>query len=339
MSKAFIVGGVAMQVPVIVGAGACKTPQSMLPYMRPDVSVGAVVTGSYTPKERAGNQGRLFWPDDFSEFVKRGFALNSFGMPNDGFTTVAEAIRTEYPHPVVVSVAGFSVEDFVRGVEVFDRHPGVAAIELNCGCPNAHDQKTVPIAYDYESLAAILDAIDDIRVLQKPIWVKLSPLVTRAELLEFQRGLSTDVVLRLDLSAVPVVDENHFENVMLLMEQHACVHAVVFSNTLPNVVFSDDSGNPVTTPNGGKAGLSGRLLKPISLWLIGRATELLFAETFDFIGCGGVLTGEDAMDYIDAGASGVMATTGPYLSGNDPRFFAELISGSGRLQEYLANVD
>lgn len=45
------IGGVEMKLPLIVGAGACKTPASILPYNRADVSVGAVSMGSTTPNK------------------------------------------------------------------------------------------------------------------------------------------------------------------------------------------------------------------------------------------------------------------------------------------------
>lgn len=325
----YYVGGIKMNLPIMVGAGACKTPASILPYMRPDVSVGAVSTGSYTPLLRLGNEGTLFWPDDFSEFTRNRFGLNSFGMPNSGFETAAKEFLPKYEHPVIASIAGFSVDDYALGVKTFDALPGIAAIKANVGCPNAHDKKPIPIAYDPDSLLRILEAIERLKP-KKPIWLKLSPYIT-AE----QRYVLQGTYPFIDFSHVPVVEKGFLGDVLsVVWEYQFLVRAVIFSNTLPNVIVCSGTGNPVTTPNGGKAGLSGPILKRISIDLIRQAMNMLPGQ-IDLIGSGGVLHGDDVVDYLEAGASAVFATSGPFWAGNDPRIFTDMLSGSERFQKYL----
>lgn len=325
------VGGIEMKLPLMVGAGACKTPPSILPYMREDVSVGAVSTGSYTPDLSLGNDGVLFWPPNLSEFTQKGFGLNSFGMPNAGFKTAAKEFHRQYAHPVIVSVAGFSVDDYVLGVKAFDSLPGIAAIKANFGCGNRHDKKPVPIAYDLDSMSRILKAIQQLRM-RKPLWLKLSPYITAEE-----RDALQNMYPHIDFSQVPVVEPGFLGDVMSIVWEYQFVRAVVFSNTLANVIVRDDAGTPVTTPNGGKAGLSGPILKSISIGLIREAVKMLPGDV-DLIASGGMLHGDDAVDAFEAGASAAFCTSGPFWSGNDPRFFADLLSGSERLQNFLTDI-
>ncbi len=327
--KPFEIGRVGMDLPIMVGAGACKTPSSVLSYMRMGVSVGAVSTGSYTPLSRTGNEGVLFWPDNVSDIRQGGIGLNAFGMPNMGNEQAAADLkRYSFMYPVIASIAGFSVDDYVAGVRAFDQVPCVAAIKVNVGCPNAHDHKTVPIAYDPDSLGQILKAFSQMKI-SKPLWLKLSPYITSVQRDELQ-----DTYPHVDFSHVPTVAPEFLSKILGIVWRYQVIDAIVFSNTLPNVIIRSADNMPVTTPNSGKAGLSGRLLKPISINLIKETWEILSGEV-DLVGSGGVWDGDDVMDYIEAGAVGVFATSGPFWSGNDPRFFADLISGSERLQAYL----
>ena len=168
--------------------------------------------------------------------------------------------------------------------------------------------------------------------LQCPVWIKLSPYITEEE-----REILSQQWAQLDFSNVPTVREEFLAEVLHhIMTYRHFVRAVVFSNTLPNVIFRDNTGKPVTSPNDGKAGLSGAIIKPISQKLVKQARKIL-PDAIDVIGCGGILTGDDAMDYFQAGASGIQCTSGPFWYGKGSLFFTNLVSESPRLQEYLTH--
>lgn len=281
--------------------------------------------GSTTPEARPVNGGCVQWPDDLIRFLDGVIGLNSFGMPNDGIDAVATQLQQSYPIPVIGNFAGFSVEGYVRCAKVFDAHPGIAALEANVGCGNTGK---LPFAYDRVALRSILEALYE-EHFQKPIWVKLSPYITVEERDELQERYPL-----LDFSNVPVVEPTFINDVLGLIWTYG-VRAVVFSNTLANVILRRADGKPVTTPFSGKAGLSGRILRPISIRLIRKAGELLPPGTIDRIASGGAVTGDDIVDYLEAGAKAVYCTSGPFWSGNDPRFFADMLSASERLQQYL----
>jgi len=328
------IGGVTMQLPIIVGAGACKKPADILPYMRADVSVGSVSFGSSTPDSSLGNEGTLFWPPSFSEFMEQGFGLNSFGMPNIGHARgAAELKRHSFMYPVIASIAGSSPEDFVAGIRAFHDVPCVAAIKLNVGCPNKKE-RPVPIAYDLDLLSRILEAVAAvIKELQmkKPIWIKLSPYIKI-----WQRDAFQVLYPQIDFSQVPTVEPGFLGDVLAIIWEHQFfIRAVIFSNTLANVIYRDESGKPVTTPNGGRAGFSGNILRPVNIDLIRQAATML-PGTIDLIESGGVSHGDHAVECFEGGASAVCYTSGPFWSGNGPRFSSDFLSESEQLQNYLA---
>lgn len=326
-----IIGGIKMEYPIIVGGGVCKTPASILPYMKPNLAIGVVETGSYTPSQRDGNQGTLAWPTDYQEFLEAQFGLNSYGMPNCCFNEALSIFQKQYLQhlkPVLVNIAGFSVEDYLEGANTFGRNPEIfAGIVANAGCPNAHDGKTIPIAYDLDTCDRILDAIGGLD-LQVPFWWKESPTITRNQLSQLEQHLP-----HVDFSHTPVVDDAFLYEKAELLKQYPFIRAVIYSNTLGNCIYRDAKGKTVTTPNDGKAGLSGSVMKDISSVLIQFMRPLL-PDTIDLIHSGGILTGEDVVDCL-SWAKAVQCTSGPFWYGDGPRFFANLISESETLQEHL----
>lgn len=317
----YIVGGVPMDLPLILGAGAAKHPSKLLSYMRADAPIGAVITGSYTPNARDGNlETPQQWPETWEEFEQQQFMLNSWGMPNVGFAEAAQALYDLEPiKPIIVSIAGFSVEDYVHGVQVFDSHPNVSAIELNFGCPNAHDKKTVPISYDLDDMRTILDAIQALWP-SKPLWVKLSPYATKEQIMSLAERTP-----RLDLSQVPTVSKWHPCEARDLIQKYPHVKAIVFANTLPNVIYRKEDGTPVTAPNKGQAGMSGRLLKDITIDCFFQMRTGQMSSYLDLIASGGILSGWDIQDYTLAGAKGFQCTSGPDMYGDGLKFFSSIL--------------
>ena len=327
----FIIGGVPMSYPLMVGGGVCKHPHQALPYQRNDLPLGATEIGSLTPDPRSGNDGTLFRPPDWESFRQSKIGLNALGMPNIGFAEGHRILNGMSPKvPLLVNLAGFATDDFADGVLLFHMLPSVSAIVLNFGCSNAHVKKTVPIASDIGSVRQILRAVGSHGIIRVPVWIKLSPYLTQEEL-DTLAFYHPDI----DFSHTPTVPLGFLSEILGLIAEFAFVQAIIFSNTLGNVVVRREDGQPATTPNGGQAGLSGSLLKPINLRLI-RQARIILPERIDCVGCGGVLSGDDVVDYLEAGAAGVQYASGPFWYGNGARFVGNLLSDSERLQTYLA---
>ena len=296
--KGCTVGGVTLpHGPYMIGAGVCKNPKTTKEWLK----VASVVSGSYTPLPREGNQGKLFYPDTLEEVRRLGYGLNSFGMPNVGFVeAIKELSEIVSEQPLIVSIAGFSVADYRKGVETMRIVSNVSAIELNFGCPNTNHGEIA--SFKPNTISTILEDIVDIEC-NKPIWVKVSPYSNPANL----------------CAAAEVLNE--FKDELKL--------ALVTCNTFPFAYAGKGKFDPIQ----GRAGLSGPALKHIALGQVHQFRELLDV-TIDVIGVGGIMNGDDIIDFLDAGATAVQMTSWPFWAGNPGRFMDEL-TNSIRFFEYL----
>jgi dihydroorotate dehydrogenase len=294
------VGGITLQTaPIMVGAGVCKSPHTTWDWL----AVAPVVSGSYTPLRRDGNEGtRLFYPDTEEELKKLGFGLNSFGMPNMGFAAATtELARYTGEQSLIVSLAGFSIDDYVNGMEQFTPIEGISAIELNFGCPNTEHGKIM--SFDPRSLDSLLQRLGKYR--DRPIWVKFSPYS--------DPGLLKEIAAVINASAL-------------------IIKAVVTCNTFPSAY----AGKTAISPMGGLAGLSGAALKPIALGQVIQFRQHLVSE-IDVIGVGGITVGNDVIDFLDAGAQAVQMTSLPFWLGSPSLFWNTLLDAhtDNRLETYL----
>ena len=95
-------------------------------------SLGAVVAKTTTVHERLGNPRPRIAHG-------RAWTMNSIGLANPGIETVLRDYAPKWPDwqvPVILSIAGESVEEFHSLAAAVDGTPGVAAIEINVSCPN-----------------------------------------------------------------------------------------------------------------------------------------------------------------------------------------------------------
>ncbi len=296
--RELIVGGVTLEQPIMIGAGVCKTPSATWPWLQ----IAPVVSGSYTLEGRTANDGSaLFYPTTETEFLHQGYGLNSFGMPNPGEESAVKevALYGETAQPLIISVAGFSVTEYVAGYQHVARS-GAKAKEGNFGCPNTADHRDI-MSFDPESLGEVFHQLRQAK-LKLPFWAKFSPYSNPAEL----RRVAAVV--------------NEYSDV---------VRAVVTCNTFPNAY----AGKGAISPNSGLAGMSGKALKPIALGQVFQFRRELKPE-IDVIGVGGITTGDDVVDFLEAGAKAVQLTSMPFWSGKPSEFWDRLTS-SKRLLDYL----
>lgn len=299
------VGGVSLpHGPYMIGAGVCKTPASAEKWLQ----IAPVASGSYTDLQRDGNSGKVLWPESLEEMLSVGFGLNSYGMPNINFTRAAKLIgQIVASQPLVINIAGFSAEDYMKGFHVFAPLSNVAAIELNFGCPNTQGDHPDIMSFNPTIVREILGGILGNQH-NKPIWVKFSPYSNPAELKRMAELV------------------NSFKDVLCL--------AVVTCNTFPNAY----AGDKKIDPNDGMAGLSGPALKPIAIGQVRQFRQHL-DPSIDIVGVGGITTGDDIIDFLDAGATAVQITSLAHWAGDPRSFFGHLLNQetSGRLLEHLTD--
>lgn len=300
------VGGVMLPSgPYMIGAGVCKTSASTAKWLQ----VVPVVSGSYTKEQRDGNEGKVMCPDTLEEFLDESCGGNSYGMPNVGFqTATSELSQLESEEPVVVSVAGFSPGEYLSGVENFYGVKNVLAIELNFGCPNTQGSHPDIMSFNPEAVRNTLWLLVSEGLREKPIWLKFSPYSNPAELKRMAELVNNFID---DLSV-----------------------AIVTCNTFPNAYF----GEGKISPNNGLAGLSGKAMKPIALGQVRQFRQHL-DSSIDVIGVGGITTGDDVMDFLEAGAKAVQITSLAHWSGNPNIFLEHLMNPktSSRFIDYMTN--
>jgi dihydroorotate dehydrogenase (NAD+) catalytic subunit len=198
--------------------------------------------------------------------------INSIGLPNKGLAGfLADDLPrlAELPVPLIVSVMGTSREEFARLLDGVGDRDEVAAIELNVSCPNVHSGLIV--GEQPAETAALLEALRPLSA--KPLIVKLTPNVA-------------------DPAAVAVAAEG------------GGADAVSLINTLKATAIDPVSRRPGIAA--GHGGLSGPAVRPIA---VAQVRAVAAAVALPVIGMGGVSSGADALEMIDAGASVVAVGT------------------------------
>jgi dihydroorotate dehydrogenase (fumarate) len=188
-------------------------------------------------------------------------------------------------------------------VRIFEQCKTVSATTLNFGCPNdLHGGRIM--SFDLSGILDIMNALYGL----KPIWIKFSPYSDPLQLKEVAQILNE--------------------------RGKGKVRAVVACNTFPNAFVSRD----VITPNGGLAGLSGPAMKPIALGQVVQWRKHLIPE-IDVIGVGGIMTGNDVVDFLDAGAAATQVCSLAFWSGNPSELGGRLIKDktSGRFTQLLTD--
>jgi len=208
--------------------------------------------------------------------------LNSIGLQNIGIDAILSDVAPVWATwrvPVIANIAGESVSDCAELARRLDAVPGVSGIEMNISCPNV--ESGLDFGVDPRAAADVTYAVR--RQSELPLLVKLSPNVT-------------DIVA----IAAAVVD--------------AGADALTLINTFPAMRIDISSRRPAL--GWGSGGLSGPALKPIALRMVYQVARAL--PDVPIIGCGGVMSGEDAAEFLMAGASAVQVGTATFLNPHAP---------------------
>jgi dihydroorotate dehydrogenase (NAD+) catalytic subunit len=257
--------GLALSNPVIMASGIAGygTEYAEIADIQ---KLGAVVCKGTTLMPRRGNaQPRLV--------ETAGGLLNSVGLENIGIDAV---IREKAPVwagwqvPVLVNVAGETVDEYVAVSRRLEGVPGVSGIELNVSCPNI-SAGGMEFGVNPRLAAQVTSAVRTVTSL--PILVKLSPNVT------------------------------DIKEIALAVEE-AGADAITLINTLKGMAIDIDRGKPRLANIVG--GVSGPVIKPVALHMVFETATVVRVPV---IGCGGIACAEDALEFIMAGATAVQIGT------------------------------
>ncbi len=257
------IAGVRWKNPITVCSGTFSVADSGDFY---DINrLGAIVTKgvSYEP-----------WPGNPTPRIAEtyGGMLNSVGLQNPGidwFCREELPLLRQYDNPIIVNVAGKTVEEYRRVVERLDAED-VDMLEINISCPNIKEGG-MSFGANPDAAAALTKALRG--ATEKPLVIKLSPNVT-------------------DITEIAAAVEAEGADALSLI------------NTLLGMRIDIKSKRPILAM--GMGGLSGPAIKPVAVRMIYQVRR---AVKLPIIGMGGVMTGEDAAELMLAGADAVAVGT------------------------------
>jgi dihydroorotate dehydrogenase (NAD+) catalytic subunit len=261
-------GSLSLKNPVLTASGTFGYGQELEALV--DLSqLGGLVCKTVTRHPRAGNA-----PPRTCE-TPAGM-LNAIGLQNVGIERfVAEKLPylRQINVPLVVNVAGESVEDFAFLARALSAEEGIAAIELNISCPN------VAHGLDFATDPALTEeVVSHARAsTHLPVFAKLSPNVT-------------DVT------------------VIARAAEQGGAHALSLVNTFVGMAIDIHTRRPRLSNISG--GLSGPAIKPLALRAVYRCAQ---AVQIPIIGIGGIMNSNDAVEFLIAGASAVQVGTATFV--------------------------
>ncbi len=246
--------------------------------------IGAICCKGTTLRPRAGNR-----PPRVTETP--GGMLNSIGLQNPGIEAVLERyapLWATWKVPVIVNVAGESIEDYVAVVRLLDLVPGVAGVELNISCPNV-GKGGLQFAIDQDAAAAVTRAVR--RATELPLIVKLSPNVS--DIRPIARAVAD-----------------------------AGADALSAINTLSGMTLRADRTGPFLGNTYG--GLSGPAIKPVALRIVYEVAQVV---DIPVIAIGGVTGIDDVLDFLAAGAVAVQVGTAIFADPTLPVRLVDALAG------------
>ena len=214
--------------------------------------------------------------------------LNSIGLQNIGVEALVKDIAPVWAGwkvPVIVNIAGETIGEYTRVASRLDKVPGIAALEVNISCPNVA-AGGMEFGISPGLAGDVTAAVKAVTSL--PVIVKLSPNVS-------------------DIAEIG------------LAAAEAGADALTAINTLKGMTIDIKRRRPLLGNRCG--GLSGPAIKPVALYMV---YELACAVDIPVIGCGGITSAEDALEFIMAGASAVQVGSAGF---SNPEAALEVLTG------------
>ncbi|MCR4648508.1 MAG: dihydroorotate dehydrogenase [Lachnospiraceae bacterium] len=206
-----------------------------------------------------------------------GGMLNAIGLQNPGVDVMIERdlpFLAKYDTKVIVNVCGKSVEDYIETVERLNDQ-NVDMFEINVSCPNVKEG-AIAFGQKADALFNITDRIK--KVSKKPIIMKLSPNVT-------------------DITE------------MAKAAEAAGSDAISLINTITGMKIDIERRRFILANKTG--GMSGPAVKPVAVRMVYQCAQ---AVKIPIIGMGGIMTGEDAIEFMMAGATAVAVGAANFMN-------------------------
>jgi dihydroorotate dehydrogenase (NAD+) catalytic subunit len=208
--------------------------------------------------------------------------LNSIGLQNIGVKALIKEkapIWATWRVPVIVNIVGETIDDYAQLTRELDGVAGISGLEINIGCPNIK-AGGAEFGAKPETAAEVTAAVKAATSL--PVLVKLTPNTT--DIAEVAKAVA-----------------------------EAGADAISLINTLKGMAIDITRRRPLL--GGITGGLSGPAIKPVALCMV---YEVASAVDVPVIGCGGITTSSDALEFIMAGASAIQVGTASFTNPSAP---------------------
>ena len=224
--------------------------------------------------------------------------LNSIGLQNPGVEYFANndlPFLRKFDTKIIVNACGSSIDEYVELCKILN-NLDIDGVELNLSCPNVKEG-CMAFGNTYEGVKKVTSEVR--KVLDKPLIVKLTPNVT-------------------DIAGIAKGVED------------GGADAVSLINTLLAMKIDIYKRKPVLANNTG--GLSGPAIRPVAVRMVYQVAQ---AVNIPIMGLGGIVSGEDAIEFMLAGATTVSIGAGNFI---DPYTSVKVIEG---IEEYMrtCNID
>ena len=260
------IGRLILKNPVMPAAGTFGYGQEYEPFL--DLNrLGAVIVKTLTLKPRVGS-----FPHRSTE-TPSGW-LGSVGLQNVG---IDRFIDEKLPYfdtietPLIVSLGGETIEEYVELARRVNRKERINAIELNVSCPNVK-KGGIQFGTDPEAMKGLVSGVR--QATDKILIIKLSPMVN-------------------DIRVFAEMSQQHGADAISLINSPIGLAIDIEKRRLK-------LGRNIT------GGLAGPAIKPLALYLVWQVYK---AVDIPIIGIGGISSAEDAVEFLIAGASAVQIGT------------------------------
>ena len=219
--------------------------------------------------------------------------LNSIGLQNPGVEYFAQndlPFLRKFDTAIIVNACGSTVDEYVELCKILNTLD-IDGVELNLSCPNVK-AGCMAFGNTYEGVKEITGQVR--KVLDKPLIVKLTPNVT-------------------DIASIAKGAED------------AGADGVSLINTLLGMKIDINTKRPILANNTG--GLSGPAIKPVAVRMVYQVSQ---AINIPILGMGGIINGDDAIEFMLAGASAVSIGAGNFI---DPYTSINTVKG---IENYMA---
>jgi len=264
MNLSVKLGSLTLKTPLVVASGTFGFGSELKGFVDFS-SIGALTTKTITASPRTGNV-----PPRIHE-AECG-VLNSVGLENPGLEIFLKdklPLIRKLNTKCIVSVGGFSNQEYEDVVERLSQKHGVDALEINLSCPNLHLKKLIS-----QSAQATYRLVKKLRKLtKKPLFIKITPEVT-------------DII-----PIAKAVQEGGSDGLSLV-------------NTFFSMAIDIETRKPYLGSIYG--GYSGRAIKPLSIYRVWKVFQSL---KIPIIGGGGIENASDAIEFMLAGAAAVSLGT------------------------------